>query len=181
MGIIKLPDPVKAVFGVLYHDPEVFEQARRRLEIHFSPVDILSEKFAFVETTYYEAEMGPNLTRRYLSLQNLIFPDQLIDLKHLTNLWEEQWAKEGKRTLNLDPGYLSASNLVLASSKNFSHRIYLGRGIYAEVTMQYMHSAFEKLPWTYPDYFHHQEVFLEMRARYKQQLKDWREPQSNEE
>ena len=96
--------------------------------------------------------MGAHLVRRMLAFKNLIRQNELPAIKLSTNRLEKEYSENGKRRVNLDPGYLLLERLVLASGKNFSHRIYLGEGIYADLTLIYQHGAFEKLPWTYPDY-----------------------------
>ncbi|RJP23327.1 MAG: DUF4416 family protein [Candidatus Omnitrophota bacterium] len=180
MGTIAPPDPVKSIFGVLYREREIWEQAMKRIETHFGPIDFISEEFPFVETDYYDDEMGKELTRRYLSLETLMPPDQLTHRKQLSNLWEEQFAQDGKRRINLDPGYLTPASLILASTKNFFQRVYIGRGIYAEVTMHYARGDFHKLLWTYPDYYNHKDVFQQIRVRFRQQLKALYIDKSNE-
>jgi hypothetical protein len=171
VGKISIPSPVKPIFGVLYREPAFYEEALRKIESNLSPVEFQSEAFPFVETDYYDEEMGSGLTRRYLALRDLVDPTELIHLKQLSNLWEEQSAAAGRRRINLDPGYLSLSKLVLASTKDFSHRLYLGRGIFAEVTLRYENGDFTRLPWTYPDYFNHREVLLSLRKLYHAQLR----------
>lgn len=171
MGAITPPEKVKAIFGLLYKDRARIDEALRKIEDSFGPIDYRSPEFPFVETDYYNIEMGEGLTRQYISLQNLIVPDELARLKQLSNLWEEQSAADGKRAINLDPGYLGAANLILASTKNFSQRIYVGQGIYAEVTMTFQKEDFHKLPWTYPDYYNHRDVLCEIRKIYRAQLR----------
>lgn len=170
MAKVRKPGLVKLIVGVLYRDPVVFARALERIETHFGPADFFSDEYAFDLTDYYEAEMGPGLTRRFLSLQTLQHHESLIRFKHMSNQWENELAVDGKRTINIDPGYLTCAKLVLASAKNFSHRIYLGRGIFAEVTMRYEGSGFTALPWTYLDYFNHKDVFEEMRGILKKQI-----------
>ncbi|MFB3786873.1 MAG: DUF4416 family protein [bacterium] len=171
MGKIHSPQKVKLIYGVLFKDLHVWDEARQRIEAYFGPIDRASEHYPFVETAYYEEEMGTELTRCYVSLQELQEPDVLVHCKQLSNLWEEQLSESGRRRINLDPGYLGESNLVLASTKNFSQRIYLGRGIYGEVTMVYARGDFTRLPWTYLDYFHHKDFFLAVRKIHQAQLK----------
>ena len=171
MAKIIPPEPVKPLFGLLYKDRSIYEKAIQRIASQFGTIDYFSDEFPFVETTYYEPEMGANLIRRFLSLETLIFPDQLVHCKQLSNVWEEEFSVAGKRTINLDPGYIGPANLVLASAKNYSQRIYLGRGIYAEVTMLYEHGKFHELPWTYPDYSNHKDVLQQICSIYKQQRK----------
>ena len=170
MATITSPGLVKPLFGLLYQKPADFERAWQRIESQFGRMDFCSEAFEFVETDYYEEEMGKDLRRRYLSLETLMVPDQLVHYKQLSNLWEEEFSVEGRRTVNIDPGYLGPANLVLASSKHFSHRLYLGRGIYADVTLIYAHGTYQDLPWTYPDYCHHKDVFITIHSLFKKQL-----------
>lgn len=170
MGKVLPPPMVKPIFGLLYQDESLYEEVLRMIEFRFGSIDYLSDPFPFTETNYYENEMGADLTRRFLSVSELIYPDRIIHFKQMSNQWEEQFAKQGHRQFNLDPGYLAGANLVLASTKNFSHRIYLGRGIYAEVTMRYEKGHFTRLPWTYPDYFNHRDVFQDIRQIYKKQV-----------
>lgn len=179
MGVISPPPAVKAVLGLLFKDPETIREALRRLEDRFGPVDYQSPCFPFVETDYYADEMGENLTRQYVSLERLIQPDELPALKVMTNQCEERLSMDGKRAVNLDPGYIGAANLILASTKNFSQRIYLRRGIYAEVTMTFLHGDFHKLPWTYPDYYNHRSVFCEIRKIYRRQLQELEKAESS--
>jgi hypothetical protein len=54
--------------------------------------------------------------------------------------------------VNLDPGLLTPENFILATGKNFSHRVYLGNGVFADLTLVYRNGGFHPLPWTYPDY-----------------------------
>jgi hypothetical protein len=156
MGQMRTPEPVKLICGFIFGEQEILRQAVERLQVRLSPVDLHSEIFPFTHTNYYEEEMGSGLSRVFVAFQRLIRCEQLPEIKILTNGLEENLAISCagalKRRINIDPGYLETSKLVLASTKNFSHRIYLGRGIYAEVTLQYRNHRFESLPWTYPDY-----------------------------
>ncbi|MEO0127010.1 MAG: DUF4416 family protein [candidate division WOR-3 bacterium] len=112
-----------------------------------------SEVIPFIHTTYYNKEMGENLLRQWVLFEKLIYPDLLVDLKHKSNEIENKFLSgNGGRMINIDPGLISLSNIILASTKNYSHRIYLGKGIYAEVTLIYKDHQFRPLEWTYPDY-----------------------------
>jgi hypothetical protein len=156
MGQMRTPDPVKLICGFIFSDHDVLRQAVERLQVRLGPIDLHSEIFPFSHTTYYTREMGSGLSRLFVSFQRLIRCEQLPETKILTNGLEENLAGSSagglKRRINIDPGYLEASKLVLASTKNFSHRIYLGRGIYGEVTLLYRANRFDPLDWTYPDY-----------------------------
>jgi len=175
MGTISIPDPVKLICGVLYSDPKQWREAEEHLQQRFGPIDFQSEVFPFQETDYYDREMGMGLSRMYVSFENLVSPDFLPEAKIYTNEVEADLADEhGNRRVNLDPGTVSGSNLILASAKGFYHRVYLRDGIYAEVTLFYREGRFRELPWTYPDYKNHREVLEEIRRVYLRQMKERR-------
>ncbi len=169
MGQMRSPESVKLICGFIFASQDVLQHAVQRLQVRLGSVDVYSEIFPFTHTDYYRREMGPNLERLFLAFSRLVRCEQLPEIKILTNGLEENLSlTEGgqkRRRVNIDPGYLEASKLVLASTKNFSHRIYLGRGIYGEVTLQYRGNQFEPLPWTYPDYQDHRLLDFLRRAR----------------
>ena len=172
MGEVREPQPVKFFVGILTALPDALAGLRASLEERFGPVDTESGLLEFAYTDYYEAEMGAGLKRKFWGFGQLASPDELVDLKLFTNRVEQTLAIDGKRTVNVDPGYLTAARVVLASTKDFAHRLYLGRGIYGEVTLVYQKKDFQALPWTYPDY--RSEVYLqyfrELRKVYMVQL-----------
>ena len=131
---------------------QLFEEAAAALVHTCGDIDIVSPWMRFDYTGYYEREMGAPLFRRLIAFKQLIRQDELADVKLATNALEQRFLREGKRRVNIDPGYLLLERFVLASGKNFSHRIYIGSGIYADLTLVYRHGAYEALPWTYPDY-----------------------------
>jgi len=143
-----------------------------RLTARFGAIDHKSREFDFIFTDYYAAEMGGDLKKRFYSFEKLILPGRLSDLKHATIEIEREFSVGGNRTVNLDPGYLEESKLVLASTKNFSHRIYLRDDIWAEVTMRFARGKFLKHEWTYPDWSQDLAIdFLtKVRSDYKNQL-----------
>lgn len=173
MGTIHLPEPVKLVVSILGGDVALLEEAEAALQEAFGPVDYRSGLFPFHHTAYYEPEMGPDLKRRIVAFQRLVDPGDLPAIKRRTNALEGWWTVEGKRRVNLDPGYVDLGKLVLASTKNHAHRIYLGQGIYAEVTLHYRGGRFQPWPWTYPDYASEEycRLFGEIRALYQAQLR----------
>lgn len=162
MGLIHQPKPVQLVVGMLSSIPEEFRGARGLLERRFGPVESGSDLFPFDVTHYYDEELGTPIQRKFLTFARLIDPGELAAIKCFTNEVEQLRARsydpDGERSthpnrpINLDPGYLDAGKLVLATTKDRAHRIYLGRGIYAEVTLLYEKKAWQALPWTYPDY-----------------------------
>jgi hypothetical protein len=174
MGTLREPSPVKLVVPMLASEATLLGLGEQALATEFGPVDLRSEDLAFIHTRYYEPEMGQNLTRRIVSFERLIDPANLPSIKLTTNAIEATFAHEGRRRLNLDPGYISGAKLVLATTKNHSHRIYLGRGIYAEVTLAYRDGGFQSWPWTYPDYAEgsYFPILRRIRERYLEQLRE---------
>jgi hypothetical protein len=137
------------------------------LAAHFGEPDFISGGTLFDETDYYEAEMGKALVRRLVSFERPVRPEALPDIKCLTNQIEGQYAREDQRLVNIDPGYISPSHLILATGKGYSHRPYLREGIYADLTLIFSNGTFRPLPWTYPDYAGHPMVGLLNRLREK--------------
>ena len=152
MGKPSPPPLVKPVCGLLAPDEEWLEKGRSALAGLLGEIDLSSRIFPFDLTSYYEAEMGPNLLRQYVAFERLFSPEELAGLKLATNKLEEGFAVGGKRVINLDPGYVDLSRLVLATTKDASWRVYLGRGIWAESTLRYQKGKFVPWEWTYPDY-----------------------------
>ena len=153
MGDINKPNLVKFFFGLIFNENFNIEEIYNILEQKFNnKIDIYSTVIDFSFTTYYNKEMGDKLKRQWISFEKPIFPDALAEMKIETNNIEDSYAKDKNRIVNIDPGYITPANVILASTKDFSHRIYLSKGIYAEVTTIYRKEGFTKLPWTYPDY-----------------------------
>lgn len=173
MGQVVMPQPVKLIISV-FGLAERFEEVECALVAQYGVIDWRSARLPFDHTRYYEHEFGGGLERVLLAFDALIDPGDLPDIKLWTNDLEQRWAVEGRRTVNLDPGYVSAAKLVLATTKNHSHRIYLSKGIYAEVTLSYCDKAFRPLPWTYPDYGSAPYIAMmhEIRRRYRRQLRE---------
>jgi hypothetical protein len=172
MGEVREPQPVKFFVGILTAMTPALTELRGSLEEQFGSVDYESKLLEFAYTDYYEPEMGAGLKRKFWGFSRLAVPDVLVDLKLFTNRLEQTLAVNGKRKVNIDPGYLSAARVVLASTKDFAHRLYLGRGIYGEVTLVYQKKDFRALPWTYPDYRSeaYLQYFRELRKVYMAQL-----------
>lgn len=167
------PKPAKLVIGLLMKDRALFEPLAVELASEFGSLDMVSPWMPFDYTTYYEQEMGTPLFRRLLAFKSLIEQFDLASVKLTTNRLEDQYARNGRRRVNIDPGYLSYERFVLASGKNFIHRIYIGQKIYADLTLIYQQGAFQKLPWTYPDYADRPiaSFLAQTRAKYAADLK----------
>ena len=152
MGKNKPFAKVKFFCGLLASQTEALEKAMVLLGGRFAPVDSQSVLIPFSLTDYYQAEMGTPLFRQFISFQGLLAPDTLPGMKIFTNTLENKMAVAGKRTVNIDPGYLSDANVVIATCKNHYHRVPLARGIYAHLEYVLKNKQIHFLPWTYPDF-----------------------------
>jgi hypothetical protein len=152
----RTPSPALLVVAAFSRHGQALAWARTRLEEAFGPVGLAGEPYDFHQTKYYEPAMGRGLRKQLLAFKNLVAPDCLPDVKHRTNALEAELAAAGTfpepRPLNLDPGLLTLGKFLLATTKDQAHRVYLGRGIFAEVTLRFHDGAFESWPWTYADY-----------------------------
>ncbi|MDD5669512.1 MAG: DUF4416 family protein [Candidatus Omnitrophica bacterium] len=172
MGEISKPQQVKLVCGLIFQDETLLNKTVRILEKKFGSVDFKSTILPFNYTDYYEKEFGTGLKRAFVSFTKLIPPDHLASIKVYTNYLELKSGKTGQRRINIDPGYLDLAKLVLATTKDFSHRVYLSKGIYAEITLSYKDKSFRIHPWTYPDYRtpEYLEIFHTIRNLFSKQL-----------
>jgi hypothetical protein len=159
----------------LFGEEPVGAAAIHEVDRQYGPVDFLSESLPFDFTVYYEREMGQKLRRRLAGFGPLIAPEQLPGIKLWTNALELKFLNERQgRRVNIDPGYLAASKFILATGKDYSHRIYIGQGIYGDLTLWFQKGGFIPLPWTYPDYGSQPLIGLIslLRKRYLWQLKN---------
>lgn len=172
MAEIKEPQKVKLIIGLIAKK-EYLKATIDMLIRKFGPVDFKSDIFEFKHTDYYYKEMGRPLYRHFVSFKKLISPDYLWKIKVYTNKEERKFLEKGKRQVNIDPGYLDFSKLVLASAKDFSHRIYLNKGIYAEITLIYREGEYRAVEWTFPDYacLSYREIFRQIRGIYESQIR----------
>lgn len=173
MGTPKEPRPVRFFASVIFAGPGLPEGVTARLQDLLGPVEEATEPAPFRHTDYYCREMGEGLERFFLLFRPLKDRVVLPDVKLATNLLEEEWSRQGRRKVNIDPGYLSLEQVVLATTKGFAHRVYLGRGFFADLTLIYEGGTFRPLPWTYPDYGGGPMIalFKGWRERYKAALK----------
>jgi hypothetical protein len=177
MWELKEPKPVKLITGILACDEQCLAAARSGLESTIGSIDLASDIWPFDQTTYYADEIGPQILRQFVSFARLIDPGELADIKHRTNALEQELARSlalpFPRPVNLDPGIIEPSKLVLATTKNYSHRIYIGKQMYAEVTLVFDKGGWRPLPHTYPDYRSAQyfDFFTKVRGRLMEQLK----------
>jgi len=172
MGIVKPVKPVKSFCGIIGKDGETISRVIKELICLQGEIDQESELIPFNFTDYYAEEMGTGLIRQFVAFKELMDPRKLAGIKLATNAIEDRFVvmAGGKtcRTVNLDPGYITASNLVLATTKEFSHRICIGEGIYAEVTLNFRKGGCVFFDWTYPDFKSgkYTSFFIELRRRY---------------
>lgn len=172
MGSPASPPPVRRIAGLLASSPTLLEEARRALGGAIASVTSASEPERWAVSHYYDAEIGPDIWRQYLVFDGGMPPEELAPLKVATNALERQWCSPGRRPVNIDPGYVDLNKLVLASTKDAGHRVYLGLGIYAEVALRYVDGAFVPLAHTYADYAMPatREFFTRARAEYRAEL-----------
>jgi hypothetical protein len=152
VGVLREPAKVKLIFGLISNDKKIFLETEKILSKKFGFLDYSSKILPFNYTTYYNQELGKDLRRKFISCRELIKPNLFARIKIFTNKIEKKLSFAGKRRINIDPGYLSAGKLVLVSTKDYTHRIYLEKGIFAEVTLFYKNRSFHPWQWTYQDY-----------------------------
>ncbi len=180
MWELKNPKPVKLIIGILAADRDCLQTAIEILPIEFGKVDFISDVWPFTLTDYYNKETGESILRQFVSIEKLIDPGKLAKIKHETNKLEQKLAEKSgldlPRPVNLDPGIIEPSKLILATTKNYAHRIYIGKKMYAEVTLVFDKGAWRPLPYTYPDYRQrcYHDFFDKVRKRLLEQLKSKR-------
>ena len=175
MGTPHIPKPVKLLLSLLTSETQLFGVICRILEKPYGSIDFISEIIPFTHTDYYNKEMGTGLVRKFISFENLISVESLPEIKLYTNTLEGDFSSSSRaRRINIDPGYIALSKLILATTKDFSHRPYLGEGIYADPTLFYRNGTFLPHQWTYPDYAEKATIRILnlIRERYKHQLRE---------
>jgi hypothetical protein len=163
----RFPERALLFMGVLYSDPEIFGRTGTILIEHFGEILMISPAVPWDHSSHYRDELGLPINRRFVFFRNIFDTGTLADIKLKTNDIEDALSLDGKRRINLDPGYITLAKVVLASTKNYSHRICLGKGIYAEITLIYRHNTKTFTPhmFTYTDYRDKEniEMFLKVR------------------
>ncbi len=176
MAIPKAPPPTLQLVAIFSRYVDVIAWGRSKLIESWGRVRLESDCFEHSETSYYEAEMGQGLKKQFFVVDGFYDPARLPESKLESNSWEYELAVCGKypeaRPINIDPGYLTLTKLVLASAKDRAHRIYLSDGIYAEECLYYLDRRWQARPWTYPDYQRDdfQAFFGEARDLLKQEI-----------
>ncbi|HOW52526.1 MAG TPA: DUF4416 family protein [bacterium] len=174
MSFLKPPAPANLTCSITYRDEAVYAEALAHLAERYGAIDATSDAYDFSSISgHYDSEMGGTLAKRIVSFERLLPRDRFIAAKLFAIEIEERFSVDGKRRVNLDPGLLTMENFLLSTGKNHSHRIYLGEGVWAEVTLLFTkHATIQDLPWTYRDYLRDPAApfLLSLRGRYKQKL-----------
>jgi len=174
MGKIKKHKLVKLIIGFIFKKEDILNGTKAILQRRFGRIDFESQTLPFTHTNYYEKEFGGDLKRRFVSFKKLVLPQNLPTIKIVTNQIEKKLSSNACRKINIDPGYLDLAKLILASTKDYKHRIYLDKGIYAEITLFYHDATFNFWEWTYPDYKtpEYITIFNQIREIYAKQIKN---------
>lgn len=156
MGSISKPKPVVLFTAISSADEKAIRWGREALEDRWGPIELQSSIFNFDQTKFYQKQMGDDLRKQFVAFKNLVDPAFIVDAKLFSNQLEQEYreiaATELNRPINIDPGYVTEAKLVLATTKDRDHRIYLDRGILAEITSYYQGHHWQTSRWTYPDY-----------------------------
>lgn len=152
MGEVKEVKPVLYFCSLIFGEYGAYEASLERLSQELGRIEDMSEEMPFEHTDYYREEMGKGLRRRFVLFSELRSREDLPRIKIFTNQLERELSVAGKRRVNIDPGYLTLENVILATTKNYTHRIYIGSGIYADLTLIFKKGSYAELEWTYPDY-----------------------------
>lgn len=177
MWDIKSPKPVKLIIGILAANEGALSRAAKAVETEFGRIDMKSQVWPFTQTEYYKDETGPNILRQFVTIEKLIDPGDLAGIKHKSNEIEQQLAgqlsSDWPRPVNIDPGVIEPSKLILATTKNFSHRIYIGDRMYAELTLSFIKGLWKSFDYTFPDFKQntYHDFLSKVRDRLVEQLK----------
>jgi hypothetical protein len=174
MSQLHEPEPVKLISSLFSPKKGLLEAVIADISKVYGVVDWISPELYFDRTKYYAREMGWPLHRRFVSFTDLIRPGHLTEIKLKTNEIEQKYLSGKNRVVNIDPGYISPERLILATGKNYVHRVYLGKGVYADLTLVFQRGSFRQLKWTYPDYATPEIIgfFNGIRKKYMQQLRE---------
>lgn len=174
MSVLREPPRVKLIAGIIYKPDADIEGCLLKMSERLGEIDFMSEEIPFAYTSYYESEMGPGLKRKIITFKELIQRERIVEVKIFTNILEEVFSYQEKRTVNIDPGYLAHEHLILATGKGYSHRPYLGKGVYADMNLIFVNDGYKPLEWTYPDYRSEtmRSLFMKLRDEYSKQIKE---------
>ena len=173
MGNPHVPKSVKYFASLIFGNEISLHEAEGELVSYIGRIEEATRLIPFTYSTYYDKEMGEKLSRMFLLFEPLLHRDLLPDIKLKTNAIERLLSVNGKRTVNIDPGYVALEHVILATTKGYSHRVYLNKGIYADLTLMFQNGTYRTLEWTYPDYREAETISMMNRWRdiYKRMLK----------
>ncbi|MDP8257899.1 MAG: DUF4416 family protein [Candidatus Aadella gelida] len=173
MGKIFEQKKVKLIVSMIYRSEDIRAKAERRLSRIYGNMETLKKELPFDYTDYYAEEMGSPLKRELICFKKLVNKENISKIKIRTNKLENFFRKKEKRTINIDPGYVTEAKLVLLTTKDYTHRVYIGKRIFAESTLNFCDGEFKAWPWTYPDYASQEmrEYFEEVREMYMKQTR----------
>lgn len=176
MGMIKQPTPILYFTSIIFNNEPLLPIVEEELEGLLGPIREKTAPELFTHTDYYEKEMGSDLRRLFILFAQELPRERMPDIKTGTNAIELFLEKDGRRNVNIDPGYITMENIILATTKGYTHRVYLEKGIYADLTLMFTSGTYRSLQWTYPDYGSPPVIALFNRWRgiLKEGLKGWR-------
>jgi hypothetical protein len=166
MGNPHVPKSVKYFASMMFGSEISRHQAEGELASFIGRIEDTTGVIPFIHSDYYDKEMGGNLLRVFLLFEPLLHRDLLPEIKLKTNEIERRLSVSGKRTVNIDPGYIALEHVILATTKGYAHRVYLSKGIYADLTLVYQNGTYKALEWTYPDYRENETIYI---------LNNWRD------
>ena len=177
MGKIKRPERVKLFASLIFQDDVDLCAVFGKLKELIGPIEDETSPALFTHTAYYDAEMGRGLKRCFVLFGPVLDRDILPDVKLATNEIEDLFARNNKRTVNVDAGYIALEHVILATTKGYAHRLYIGKGIHADLTLMFNNGSYRALQWTYPDYAEPETtaLFNKWRESVKQALRESRE------
>ncbi|MBA4419022.1 MAG: DUF4416 domain-containing protein [Syntrophus sp. (in: bacteria)] len=173
MGNPHIPKSVRYFASLIFSSEVSLYEAKGELSSYIGEIHATTGLIPFNHSSYYDKEMGGNMLRLFLLFEPLLHRDFLTEIKLKTNEIERLLSVNRKRTVNIDPGYIALEHVILATTKGYAHRVYLNRGIYADLTLVYQNGTFKPLEWTYPDYREKETIFImnQWREEYKGMLK----------
>jgi hypothetical protein len=172
MAKVMPAQPVTLIIGVIFGDDDLLERLEIQLQHLFGSIDLRSPVYEFDVTDYYKQEMGEALKRIFYSFADLIGPETLVDVKVASNKVEDGFAADGRRRVNIDPGYMDFYKLVLASNKYLGQKVYLGKGVYADPTLYY-DKGWKPYDWGFPDFKsgRYDRFLSQVRTEYKNKIR----------
>ncbi len=173
MSQLAEPSAVRLFMGLIYKEDAPISDLIEMLEEKLGAINFESGATPFDHSSYYTKEMGVGLLRKIITFDKLIRRTEIVEIKTFTNNLEKVFSCKGDRTINIDPGYIAQEHIILATGKGYSHRPYLGSGVYADLTLIYIKDEYRTLQWTYPDYGREEMrvLFKDLRNKYVSQLK----------